>query len=128
MSTRAQRARRIRSAQKQLHDIEEARLADLKRELSELETAKRDLISALNDDTALHGLFIDTMARRLRSLSEQAEIVGRRKDAQALKLLEQAALAKRAERLSSKLNQKERSESERALLQEILDRLSSPPP
>ena len=128
MSTRAQRARRIQSAQKQLHDIEEARLADLRRELSELEAAKRDLISALNDDSALHGLFIETMARRLRSISEQAEMVGRRKDAQAVKLLEQAALAKCAERLSSKLDQKERIERERASLQEILDRLSSLPP
>ena len=46
----------------------------------------------------------------------------------AVKLLEQAALAKCAERLSSKLDQKERIERERASLQEILDRLSSLPP
>ena len=35
-----------------------------------------ELIEALNDTNALHGLFIDATARRLSSIAEEAEGVG----------------------------------------------------
>ena len=49
---------------------------------------------------ALHGLFIDATARRLSSIAEEAERVGREKDVQSLKLKEHARRVKICERLA----------------------------
>ena len=45
-----------------------------------------ELISALNETNALHGLFIDATARRLSTTAEEAERVAREKEAQSLKV------------------------------------------
>ena len=55
-----------------------------------------ELIGALNDTNALHGLFIDATARRLSSIAEEAERVGREKEMQSLKLKEHARRVKSA--------------------------------
>ena len=97
---RAEKAARILAAEEQLHRIEQWRMADLERRLAKLETMQIELICALNDTNALHGLFIDTTARRLSSAAEEAELVGREKAAQALRLKEHAARVKLCQRLA----------------------------
>jgi hypothetical protein len=96
---RADKARRILAAEAQLYRIEQLKMAALERRAAELETTQVELIAALNDSDALQGLFIDTTARRLSSISEEAERVRRDKAAQGLILKEHATRVKMSERL-----------------------------
>jgi hypothetical protein len=100
MSAQARKIHRILAVQQQLHRIEEWKLADLQRALEQLAASERGVIGALNEDDALQGLFIDAMARRLRSLAEEASRVGQQRDAQVARLLEHAARKICAERLA----------------------------
>jgi hypothetical protein len=100
MRKKAEKAERILAAEEQLHRIEQWKMSDLERRLADLEAMQVELISALNDTNALHGLFIDTTARRLSSIAEEAERVGREKAVQALKLKEHATRVKVCERLA----------------------------
>jgi hypothetical protein len=96
---RVDKTRRILAAEAQLYRIEQLKMAALERRTAELETTQVELIAALNDSDALHGLFIDTTARRLSSISEEAERVRRDKAAQGLILKEHATRVKMSERL-----------------------------
>jgi hypothetical protein len=96
---RVDKARRILAAEAQLYRIEQLKMAALERRAAELETTQVELIAALNDSDALQGLFIDTTARRLSSISEEAERVRRDKAAQGLILKEHATRVKVSERL-----------------------------
>ena len=99
MKKRVDKVRRILAAEAQLYRIEQLKMAALERRTAELETTQVELIAALNDSDALQGLFIDTTARRLSSISEEAERVRRDKTAQGLKLREHATRVKVSERL-----------------------------
>jgi hypothetical protein len=100
VSDKAEKSRRVLEALQQLHRIEQWKMADLERRLADLEQMQLELIEALNDSNALHGLFIDATARRLSSTAEEAERVAREKAAQALKLKEHATRMKITERLT----------------------------
>lgn len=94
------KARRILAAEQQLHRIEQWKLADIERRLADLDAMQVELIGALNDTNALHGLFIDNTARRLSSIAEEAERVGREKEVQLLELKAHATRVKICERLA----------------------------
>jgi uncharacterized coiled-coil protein SlyX len=111
------------AAQQQLHRIEQWKMADLQRRLGDLEVSQLELISALNDTNALHGLFIDTMARRLSSLAEEAERVAREKNAQSLKLTDHAARVRIAERLAEAIALDVQREDERKELLDIVEQV-----
>jgi hypothetical protein len=121
MDERERKSRRILAAQQQLHRIEQWKLAQLQARLAELENAQVELIGALNDTNALHGLFIDTMARRLGSLAEEASRVGREKDAQALELARYAVRVRLADRLAQSIALEVRQEEERKQLLDIAE-------
>jgi hypothetical protein len=119
-TSRAQRAGRLVDVLKQLHRIEEYRKIELEHRLNELEDSTREVIHALNTDDALHGLFVDTTARYLRSLARDAQKVARAHEAQSQKLLENATKVKQAERLKETLEQdKRRAENEMQLMEII---------
>lgn len=127
MSVGARRAHRMLALQQQLHRIEEWKLAELRGSLAGLEASQRDLVGALNEDDALQGLFIDALARRLRSLAEEAARVNREAEAQAARLTEHAARKLCAERLVATVDrQTERAIANKELL-DIIERLSRPP-
>jgi len=111
------------AAQQQLHRIEQWKMADLQRRLGDLEVSQLELISALNDTNALHGLFIDTMARRLSSLAEEAERVAREKNSQSLKLTDHAARVRIAERLAEAIALEVQREDERKELLDIVEQV-----
>ena len=48
-----------------MHRLAEWKLAELDREKAELAAGQEQLVGALNDDSALQGLFVEAMARRL---------------------------------------------------------------
>jgi hypothetical protein len=120
MSARARKAYRMLDLQQQLHRIEAWKLAELQRALAELEVSQAGLIGALNDDQALHGLFIDNMARRLRSLSEEAGRIASERDLQSRSLIEQAGRLRLVERLSANIDlQDARERMQKELLETI---------
>ena len=100
MQKQVQKARRILAAAQQLHRMEQWKLADLQRRHADLESMQVELIGALNDTNALHGLFIDATARRLSSIAEEAERMVRERDAQSLVLKEHATRVKMCERMA----------------------------
>lgn len=121
MDNRVRKSRRILSARQQLHRIEQWKLAQLQARVAELETEQIELIGALNDTNALHGLFIDTMARRLGSLAEETGKVTIEKDAKASELAEHAVGVKLAEQLAKAVAQEVHSEEERKRLLDVID-------
>ncbi len=120
-ANKADKARRILAALEQLHRVEQWKMADLEQRLAELEQAQVELIGALNDSNALHGLFIDATARRLSTTAEEAERVARAKEAQALKLKEHAARVKMSERLTLDREQDAVREREAKELMDIVE-------
>jgi hypothetical protein len=99
MTNKVDKIRRILSAEAQLYRIEQWKMAELERRLGELEASQVELIAALNDTNALHGLFMDTTARRLSLIAEEAERVRRERAEQSLVLKEHATRVKGCERL-----------------------------
>ena len=122
MDSRVRKAERIVAVQRQLQRIEDWKMAELDRRLAELDAGQRELILALNGDEALHGLFIDSMARRLRSLAEEADRTAREKEAQAAKRLEQAGRVKVAERISETIDRETQAAEARKELLDIAER------
>lgn len=120
-NSRARRAGRLLDVLKQLHRIEEHRKIELERQLTELEDSTREVIHSLNTDDALHGLFVDTTARYLRSLARDAQQVARAHEAQSQKLLENATKVRQAERLKETLDENQRRAENEAQLLDIIE-------
>jgi hypothetical protein len=121
MQDRAAKARRILAAQQQLHRIEQWKLAELQRALADLTSAQLEIIGALNDNNALHGLFIDTTARRLGTLAEEAERVNRKTTDQSLRTTEHAVRVRASERLEQAVAQELQRELEGKELLDIIE-------
>ena len=119
MGAQASKIHRILAVQEQMHRIEEWKLADLRVRLEQLATDQKDLIGALNEDNALQGLFIDSMARRLQALSEEASKTEEQTDVQAARLLEQAGRLICAERLAGAADLQELRDGEKKDLAEV---------
>jgi hypothetical protein len=126
MGTQGRKIHRILAVQQQMHRIEEWKLADLRRRLEQLAADQKDLIGALNEDDALQGLFIDSMARRLQTLSEEASKTGQQTDVQAARLLDQAGRLICAERLADAADLQELRADEKKGLAEAIERLGDP--
>jgi hypothetical protein len=122
MQARADKVHRMLDLQQQLHRIEEWTAADLQRRLEELETAQSELIGALNENDALRGLFIDAMARRLRSLAEAAGDTRRATDAQGERVAESAGRLVSVERLAVAADRVVARETAKAELREVIER------
>jgi len=105
MEHRAKKARRLLNVLEQLHKLEERKKIELQRRHDDLERSQLEVINALNADDALHGLFIDTTAKFLKSLSLEAQRVSEAKTVQTERLRVRATEMKSAERLSDSLEQ-----------------------
>jgi hypothetical protein len=126
MSAQARKVHRILAVQQQLYRIEEWKLADLERTLERLEVSQREVIGALNEDDALQGLFLDAMARRLRSLGEEASRVGQQRDEQSARLLEHGARKVCAERLAETLDRQLARAADKTQLLDVIERFVGP--
>jgi hypothetical protein len=126
MSAQARKIHRILAVQQQLFRIEEWKLADLERSLERLEVSQREVIGALNEDDALQGLFIDAMARRLRSLGEEASRVGQQRDEQSARLLEHGARKVCAERLAEAVDRQAAQATDKMQLLDVIERFVGP--
>jgi hypothetical protein len=122
MARKANRSERLVAAMKKLHRVEELKKIELQNQLGELKRSEEDIIASLNRDDAIHGLFIDTSSRFLRSLARQAERVSQAKEQQSRTLLDRAGKLRRAEKLRDKVSRRnEHSESEKHL-NEVIER------
>jgi hypothetical protein len=126
MSAQARKIHRMLAVQQQLYRIEEWKLADLERTLEGLENSQREVIGALNEDDALQGLFLDAMARRLRSLGEEASRVGQQRDEQSARLLEHGARKVCAERLAETLDRELARAGDKTQLLDVIERFVGP--
>jgi hypothetical protein len=122
MEKRARKARRLLNVLEQLHQIEEHKKVQLQRRYDELERSQEELINALNTDDALHGMFIDTTARFLKSLSQESQRVAEAQELQSQKLREQATKVKTAERLKDSLEQIVARRGGEQELQDVIER------
>lgn len=123
MKKRLDGIRRIQAVQKKLRDLAEARLAELDRRASALTAARSELICALNEDQTLHGLFLDSMARRVRKLSTSIAHLETVREAQAKVLLEHNGKLKLAERMAGAVARDHKATIEKQDLAELIDRL-----
>ena len=122
MDARVKKARRILAVREQMHRAEEWKLAQLQQRLKQLEAQQREMIGALNQDNALHGLFIDTMAKYLQVLTEQAGGVMRQIEAQLPRTVAEAARLKGAERLLRNVAEQVQRIDDRKELLDIVER------
>ena len=122
MENRAKKARRLLNVLEQLHQIEERKKLELQRRHDELERSQLEIINALNADDALHGMFIDTTAKFLKSLAHEAQRVAEAQELQSEKLRERATKMKTAERLKDSLEQIEARRGGEKELQDVIER------
>lgn len=126
MDKRLRSVSRLLKVQSDLHLVAERKLADLVRRETEVLGEKAELLGALNDHDVFYGSFIYPMAKRLRLLDEAAERIGRERERESRRVLQQAARKKRLERLRSAVGSEvERAEDARALL-ELIERSARP--
>lgn len=126
MQSRAKRTRRLLDVLRQLHALEEQKKRELERRYQQLEQSQREAILALDTDDALHGLFVDSTARFLKSLAREAERVAAAHSIQSQRLLDRASKMKTAERLNDMLDRhlaQTRAERE---LNETIERYAGP--
>ena len=121
MRQRLRKIDRILKVQQQIHKIAEVRLAGLQRQSGELKEMQKTLIETMNDHEAFHGLFVDTMAKRLQVLATQAAWVETARVAQAKIALERAMQVKRTEKVASDLEVESRRATEKKELLAVLE-------
>ncbi|HVY43462.1 MAG TPA: hypothetical protein VG966_10555 [Hyphomicrobiaceae bacterium] len=121
MMSRAEKTRRIARVQQQMQRAEEWRLGDLQRRRSRVEADEREVLAALGEENALHGLFLDTMARRLHALAQEAARLRDEEKAQIRRLLAATGKLKVAERLAATAAEEARREEDKKQLADIID-------
>jgi hypothetical protein len=124
MDKRAERTSRVRTLQVQLHRVERWKLLELQRRAADLDALRRELIAALNDDDALQGLFLDATARRLMSIAQEADEVGRQELLQTARVAEHAMRVACAERLCEAVGRDAERTREKQALDEVVDRVA----
>lgn len=126
MDRRLKKVERVLAVQKQLHRLADWELASLDREKAELAAGETALVSALNGDDNLQGLFIESMARRLKALAIEAERLNQSRKVVSARLTEAGLSVKRTERMTAKLKREMEAEIGKRGFADLLDRLGQP--
>jgi len=121
MRGRVKKMQRIMQAQARLHQLEELKLVRLEREETRLKGEQETIIQSLNEDGALHGLFVEAMSRRLTALARETGAVHRAQEVQSRRVMEEALRLKRSERITGKLSRQHKSAVEKKVFEDILD-------
>lgn len=124
---RLRSASRILAVQKQLQRLEERKLADIQSQGMLLKAEEAEILCSLNETDALHGLFVEAMAKRLRGLAEQGARLDTDRAAVMRRLLEQARRRKRAETLHRAVSDAWRREADRRELLDMIERAAGSP-
>lgn len=125
---RLQRVQRILDVQEQLHKVEQYRLAEVQQHLAHLVQDQQSLISSLNAEDGLQGLFIDAAVRRLRSLAEQEQATSLTQHEQERRTREVGAKVGVAQRLFDVAAQQARRAEEAVQLADTVERVAAQAP
>lgn len=121
MKQRLKKVDRIIRVQKHLHRNAELQLANLQRQERELKTAQEELMQTMSDTDALHGLFVDIMAKRLKTLAvEEARTQTAIVEQRAI-TVEKALQVKRTEKVYARMKDESRRVQEKMDLAAILE-------
>jgi len=126
MDRRMKKIERVLSVQKQMHRLAEWNVAAIERRKAELAANEAELFSALNDGSALQGLFIEAMARRLANLARESDKLNEVHRQMARKLTEAGLKLKRTERMSAKLRRELETANGKQEFADLLDLLGRP--
>jgi CRP-like cAMP-binding protein len=121
MRDRARSLKRILEVQRHLHNVEELKFARLKQQMTRCQGEQAALTEALSEDGALHGLFLDVTARRIKSLQQDEAKLAPLLEAQARVLVEHGGRMRNSERLAEELAAEVRREDERQELERLLE-------
>jgi len=124
MKQRLKKIDRLIKVQQHLQKNAELQLANLQRKERELQTAQEELLETMGESDALHGLFVDVIAKRLKALAleetrTQAAIID-----QKVVTVERALQVKRTEKVSSRLKDEARRGQEKKDLISILETIA----
>jgi hypothetical protein len=125
MDKRLRKTTRLLKVQEQLHKIAEWNLIGLQRRAKELQDAQETLIHTLNNDEVLHGLFVESRARRLQTLAGEASQVEIAREEQRKIALERAMQVKRTERIVDSIAVEHRRTVEKKDYLALLDGLAT---
>jgi hypothetical protein len=125
MDKRLQKTKRLLKVQEQLYQIAEWELATLQRQATELRSTQETLIATLNDDEALHGLFVEARSRRLQALAVEEGRVNVAQVEQKKAALDRAMQVKRTERMVGSLSVEHRRTTEKKDYLMLLDSLTT---
>jgi len=121
MKERLKKVDRIIKVQRHLHRSAELRLANLQRQEGELKSAQEELMRTMSDTDALHGLFVDVMAKRLKALAvEEAQTQTAIVEQRAI-AVEKALQVKRTEKVFARMKEDHRRVQEKKDLAAILE-------
>jgi hypothetical protein len=124
MQNRLKKVERVLAVQEQLHRLAQWRMAALDREKADNADGQVDLLSALNDDNQLHGLFIDAMTRRLTALARDAERLERARRVMEQQLSEEGLKLKRTEKMTDRVRRDYVRGRDKRLFQDLLETLA----
>jgi N-acyl-D-aspartate/D-glutamate deacylase len=121
MRDRVKGLKRILEVQQHLHSLEELKYVRLQQQLTRCRSEQDALTSALSEEGALHGLFMDMTVRRLKSLKQEEVRLMPEVEAQARVLLEHGGRVRNSERLADELGVELRRLEEREELEQLLE-------
>jgi len=124
MRDRLKKVERVLAVQAQLHKLAQWQMAALEREKVELADGQASLLSALNADNQLHGLFVEAMTRRLTALAREADRIERARRVMEQTLSEEALKLKRTERMTDRVRREHASGRDKRLFQDLLENLA----
>jgi hypothetical protein len=99
----------------------EWRLGRLRQQEAVVLEDQRTLVAALNEDQPLHGLFVETMARRLGALSQRLDTLRQAQARQAAELETQTGQLRHAERMLGDVSRRQARADEWKELSEVID-------
>lgn len=126
LAARLKKARRLLDLHNDLQRLEEQRIAALRRREVELATMQEELVGTLNGEAGLQGLFMPSIVKRMKSLSEEAVRVGEELKRRLVALQTIAARAKHAERLSRTYEEEYARVEAAQELRDIIERVARP--
>lgn len=121
MKQRLKKIDRIIKVQKHLHKNAELQLAHLQRQESELRATQHELIQTMSETDALHGLFVDVMAKRLKALALEETQVQAAIVTQKTITIEKALQVKRTEKVHGRMKDDVRRDQEKKDLVSVLE-------
>ncbi|WP_445502362.1 hypothetical protein [Microvirga sp. G4-2] len=124
MKQRLRKIDRLIKVQQHLHKSAELKLANLRRQESELKAAQEETLETMGASDVLHGLFVDILAKRLKTLSLEETRTQTAIIEQKALTVEKALQVKRTEKVYSRLKEDHRRGEEKKGLIAILESMA----